>query len=193
MRQAQGQTAAAASDSKSFPSLKTVPQQAPQTSSSEQRRQVAQGLVADRDNAKYTDQVLRAGGTPKPQSPPMQVARVAPAPPPKPAPASTAPAPQPAAAPQPALALKPALTAPAPQPIVAPKPVKPTPAPVQRVATARLPKLDLRPSSRTQVAAVSCATAVRRAAVGLSGARTPSHRGTGSSIAAARALSTAGG
>ena len=154
VRQAQGQTAAAASDSKSFPSLKTVPQQAPQTSSSEQRRQVAQGLVADRDNAKYTDQVLRAGGTPKPQSPPMQVARVAPAPPPKPAPASTAPAPQPAAAPQPALPLKPALTAPAPQPIVAPKPVMQTPAPVQRVATARLPKLDLRPSSRTQVAAV---------------------------------------
>ena len=137
VRRAQGQPATAASDSKSFPSLKDVPQQAPETSSSEVRRQVAQGLVADRDNARYTDQVLRAGGTPKPQSSPTQVATVAPATPPKIAPAS-----------------KPATAAPAPQPIVTPKPVMATPAPVQRVATARLPKLDLQPAPRTQMAAV---------------------------------------
>ena len=156
VRQAQGQTATVASDAKEFPSLKTVPQQAPQTSSSEERRQVARGLVADRDNAKYTDQVLRAGGTPKPQSPPMQVAKVAPAPSLKPAPASPpARAPQTPQAPKPAQAMaKPVAAAPAPQPIVAPKPVMQTPAPVQRVAKARLPKLDLQPTSRTQLAAV---------------------------------------
>ena len=154
VRQVQGQTAIAASDSKNFPSLKTVPQQVPQTSSSEERRRVAQGLVADRDNAKYTDQVLRAGGTPKPQSPPTQIATVAPTPSSKPVTASSAAVPQPAQASQTPRVQKPVAAAPAPKSVATPKPVMPTPAPVQRVARARLPKLDLQPTSRTQVAAV---------------------------------------
>jgi len=140
VHQAQGQPATVARDSKSFPSLRDVPQQAPETSSSEERRQVAQGLVADRDNARYTEKVLRAGGTPKPQAP-TQVARVAPATPPKSAPASTAVVP----------------TSP-PQPVVtiqgSQAPKAPRMAAASKLATARLPKLDLQPAPRTQMAAV---------------------------------------
>ena len=142
-RSARGESATAKSDSKSFPSLKTVPERAPQTSSSEEQRQVVQGLVADREGARYTDQVLRAGGTPKPTAPSTRVAKVEPAPQLKPA-AAPSPPPKPAARP-----------APAPQAVAAaPKAVAPAPAPVQRVAKARLPKLDLRPAPRQQVAAV---------------------------------------
>ncbi len=128
VQRAQAQSAPDSGDTRSFPQLKTVPQQAPQASSNEERRQVAQGLVADRDNARYTDQVLRAGGTPKPAAPSMQVARVAPPPPP------------PAQVPQ---------TSQTTQSVQTPKP-SPAPAPM-----ARLPKLDLSPAPRPQVAAVS--------------------------------------
>ncbi|HEY2892407.1 MAG TPA: OmpA family protein [Dongiaceae bacterium] len=102
----QGQTAQTA-QGQSYPNLGTVPQQAPATTSSADRQQIASGLVADNQNAAYSDQPVTAtqeSGTPAP----------APIPPPVPAPAaapaatgtdtstvSVAPIPAPAPAPQP--------------------------------------------------------------------------------------------
>ncbi len=60
VREARSQTTS--SESKGFPSLGSVPRQAPRTSSVAERRQVAQGLSADRDDARDTDRVPRAGG-----------------------------------------------------------------------------------------------------------------------------------
>jgi outer membrane protein OmpA-like peptidoglycan-associated protein len=74
---AQGQT----TQGGSYPNLGTVPQQAPTTSSSADRQQMASGLVADNQNAAYSDQPVTAAqqtGTPAP----------APIPPPVPAPAA---------------------------------------------------------------------------------------------------------
>lgn len=151
---ARGEPATAQSDSRDFPNLRTVPERAPETSSSAERQRVAQGLVADRDNARYTDQVLRAGGTPTPPAPPTQIARAEPAPTPAVTPPPAPPAaPKPAAAPPPPPKpmVAPKLVAPAPAP--EPKAVTPPPAPVQQVAKARLPKLDLQAPSRTQASA----------------------------------------
>ncbi len=65
-------------ESKGFPNLGSVPTEAPRTSSSVERQRTSQELVADRDNARYTDQVLRAGGTPKTPEPVRQVASAQP-------------------------------------------------------------------------------------------------------------------
>ncbi len=88
---------------KPFPNLGAVPDR-PEGGSAEQRRQVAEGLVADRDKAKYTDETLRAEGTesapsvtpPAAATPPQAAAPVQqPVQPPVQAPvAATPPAPQ---------------------------------------------------------------------------------------------------
>src|SRR5258706_10712929 len=55
--------------STTYPNLGTVPQQAPQTSSGADRAQITSGLVADNQNAAYSDQPVTAqqtGGTPAP-------------------------------------------------------------------------------------------------------------------------------
>lgn len=111
VQKARGQTAS--SESKGFPSLGSVPRRAPRTSSSAERQQMVQELVADRDNARYTDQVLRAGDMPKSVTSELK-----------------------------------------PQPVVSPNSVTPPPARTQRVAKARLPKLDLQSTARTRAAAV---------------------------------------
>ncbi len=49
-----------ASDDGQYPRLGAVPDR-PRTASAEERRRVTQGLVADRENARYTDDLLRAG------------------------------------------------------------------------------------------------------------------------------------
>lgn len=54
-------------DGEGFPSAGTVPER-PQTTSMEERRQVANSLVADRDHARYSGEALR-GGTEPPASP----------------------------------------------------------------------------------------------------------------------------
>ncbi len=54
-------------DGEGFPSAGTVPER-PQTTSLEERRQVANSLVADRDHARYSGEALR-GGTEPPASP----------------------------------------------------------------------------------------------------------------------------
>ncbi len=81
----------------SFPNLGTVPAKAPATSSSAERQQIAQGLIADQQNAAYTAQQLKA----EPSSgsvPPPAPAQPAPAPT---QPASSQPAPAPPSPSQP--------------------------------------------------------------------------------------------
>ncbi len=46
---------------RNFPQLRQVPERPAAPSSAEERELLARGLVADRDNARYTDQQLRAG------------------------------------------------------------------------------------------------------------------------------------
>ena len=95
----QAQTTAAQGAAQPYPDLNSVPQQAPATTSSADRAQIASGLVSDNQNAAYSDQPVTAqqqAATPAP----------APMPAPAPAPAATAstdtatpppPAPEPAA------------------------------------------------------------------------------------------------
>ncbi len=49
--------------SDSYPRLSSVPDQPGNATSADQRRRIANGLVADRDNARYTDQSLRGTAT----------------------------------------------------------------------------------------------------------------------------------
>jgi flagellar motor protein MotB len=60
--------------SASFPNLGTVPTSTPATASNAQRQQIAQGLIADQQNAAYSaDQLTagaNAGGVPPPEAPP---------------------------------------------------------------------------------------------------------------------------
>jgi hypothetical protein len=74
-------TASAASTS-AYPSLHTVPPRPRLSYSVEQRRAIVDGLVADRENARYTDQVVRyrsgQSSLPPPPAPPTAVAAVVP-------------------------------------------------------------------------------------------------------------------
>ncbi len=67
----------AAGEAAPSPNLATVPEPPTQALTTAQRDQLAQSLIADRTNAKYTDEKLRAG---------FSVATAAPPPPPPPAP-----------------------------------------------------------------------------------------------------------
>lgn len=144
------------SENKSFPSLKTVPAKAPATSSREDLAAAANGLIADRDKAKYTDEDLRSGGKSATQQAAKTAAKpvmkqvavatpVAPAPRPV-APAPVAPAPVSAAPRQvpvepvnSKLARMPKLASAAPaQPVPT---IAPLPAKVKPVAPAPLPPL----------------------------------------------------
>jgi outer membrane protein OmpA-like peptidoglycan-associated protein len=119
---------------KASPNLATVPERPTRASTPAERQALTQGLVADRDNAKYTDEDLQ------PRAPAAQAAatsRPAPAAPPPPAPPSVTAAPPPPAAPPPA--------APPPAPVAAPAPpppapaAAPTPAPAPAAAAAPAP------------------------------------------------------
>lgn len=103
----------AQTDDQGYPTLSSVPERPQPTSTPEQRQEIAEGLVADRDNARYTDEVLRG----VPGAPPPRLPQITATPTPEPAP-PPAPPPVPAAAPAP-------IVAPAPAPIVAPSPPPP--------------------------------------------------------------------
>lgn len=115
-----------------FPSVNSTPAK-PTPPPIQDRRAIAQGLQADRDNARYTDEVLRASGpvaappppalaaAPPPPPPPAQVARVTEPPPPA-AVTTSVPAPEPPARQSVAV---PAPPAPLPQ-IATTPPVAPT-------------------------------------------------------------------
>lgn len=116
-----------------FPSLSTVPER-PQPATSEARRQVAEGLVADRERARYSAEVIQRQGEPvsplrrdtapsqpaQSAAPPPPAISSAPPPPAPPAARTSAATPAPGAAP---VAPRPA--APAPQSAAA----SPAPAP----------------------------------------------------------------
>ena len=69
---------AAATSNENYPDLKDVPDQAPASTSLDERKDIAEGLVADRKNAQHSDQVLR-GGT-EPPAPPPQTTKPSPVP-----------------------------------------------------------------------------------------------------------------
>lgn len=126
------------------PSLTSVPSRPPAGSDSVRNR-VVEGLISDRDNARYTDEAIRLQGSTRPVEPP-QAASNAPAPSSTPAPVSA----QVAVTPPPA---PPATPAPATQ-IAAPTPPPPAPAPPARVTPPRV--------STPQVASVPSTPAAPR-------------------------------
>lgn len=90
-------TLARKDDKQQFPNLASVPDKAPATSDEAQRRQVASGLVADRQNARYTDEKPAAteqAAPAPPAVPPVPVQRA-----PAGAPTAVASAPPPATVP----------------------------------------------------------------------------------------------
>ena len=75
---AYGGTPSQAPENAAFPDLRDVPQTPPAATPLDERKDVAKGLAADRDNALHSDQVLR-GGTEAPAPAPV-VARPTPVP-----------------------------------------------------------------------------------------------------------------
>src|SRR5579863_5183549 len=67
-----------AATAESYPNLGTVPQAAPATSTSAERQQVTAGLVADQQNAAYSDQALTAQSEQQGSAPPTSVATFTP-------------------------------------------------------------------------------------------------------------------
>ncbi len=131
-----------------FPNLGTVPNQAPATTSSADRQQITSGLVADNQNAAYSDQPVTAQQTGTPVPAPIPAPVPAPAPAAAAASTGTTPAPEPSAvsqtaanqpAPEPATASQVTTQAPAMQPAatVPPPPVTPPaePSAVSQTAT----------------------------------------------------------
>ena len=88
-------TEQAAAEGSNTPSLTSVPSR-PAGGSTAVRDRVVEGLISDRDNARYTDEAIRLQGSTRPTATPQAAA--APAPAPAPAALSTTPAPQVAAA-----------------------------------------------------------------------------------------------
>lgn len=60
---------APATSNESYPDLKDVPSQAPATTSLDEREDIAEGLVSDRENAMHSDQALRGGTEPPAPAP----------------------------------------------------------------------------------------------------------------------------
>lgn len=131
-------------DGESFPTVSDVPDR-PTAASAEQRAQAAQGLVADRENAQYTDEVIRRDEN-------QQVAAVAPAP-------RAAPAPAPRPAPPPRVAETEATPPPAPPRQVAAVPARPSILEERRVAPQVEP---VRPTAEDSLDARRTITSGRR-------------------------------
>jgi outer membrane protein OmpA-like peptidoglycan-associated protein len=113
-----------------YPNLATVPATPTRVLTTADREALKEGLIADRANARYTDEQLRYGQNAASAPPPRP--RSAPAPQ-----AAAAPPPAPAAAPAPATAMpSPAAPAPAPE-LTAPAPAIPQPAPTSEAAPRR--------------------------------------------------------
>ncbi len=120
-------TEQAAAEGSNTPSLTSVPSR-PAGGSTAVRDRVVEGLISDRDNARYTDEAIRLQGSTRPTATPQAAA--APAPAPAPAAPSTTPAPASVAS-QIAVTPPPAPVAPAPQVAAARPAPAPTPAPAQ--------------------------------------------------------------
>ena len=131
-----------------FPNLSTVPEEAPETSSAEERAAITEGLAADRANAEYTDEPLgsqAADAAPAAPPPPAPAPAPAAAVPATPAPAATPPAPPPAATSSPAA---PPAGTPAPAaPAVESQPIAPPPASAPQTAQQPAPAAPPPPAS----------------------------------------------
>ncbi|MBT5570443.1 MAG: OmpA family protein [Alphaproteobacteria bacterium] len=127
-------TEQAAAEGSGTPSLTSVPSR-PAGGSTAVRDRVVEGLISDRDNARYSDEVIRLQGSTRPTATPQAAAAPAPTPAPAPVAPSTTPAPAPASV-TPQIAVTPPPAPPAPTIRAA----TPTPAPIARttpVAPAR--------------------------------------------------------
>ena len=120
-----------------FPKLATVPEPPPRETTLAELESVAEGLVADRENARYTDEVFRKEMAEEPPPPAAPFVAVAPPPPPPPRVAAVPPPPRVAAVPPPPPPPAPPpipAAAPAVQPPIQPfAPVVATPAVAVRV------------------------------------------------------------
>ena len=110
-----------------FPSVGSVPDKPPQTSSGSERRQIVKGLVADKQNARYTDANTgqQVAAAPPPLSAPPPPVASAPAPATSP-PSAAAPVTQIASAAPRSISV-PSIVQGGPQPIAAPQPGAPFP------------------------------------------------------------------
>src|SRR3984893_7863649 len=95
----------AAGEASDYPNLATVPPPPVRALTSAEREKLTQSLIADRTNARHTDEQLRAGFSsvaaappPPPGEPGAQPEQVAVTPSPSPTPVPSAPAPAPSAA-----------------------------------------------------------------------------------------------
>lgn len=161
---ARGDSVREAANESDTPSLTTVPDR-PQTAAPSNRERVVEGLISDRENARYTDEAIRLQGstrapeatqsaareaTPPPAAVTAPVTATAPAtpaviPPPQPpviaAPQAAVPAPQATVPAPPTVIPRPSVPpAPVAQPVVPPRPVTPNlaanaPAPSVRQAS----------------------------------------------------------
>lgn len=130
--------------SQPFPSLSSVPER-PAPTPIDERTDVMEGLVADRENARHAGEAAR-------REPPPRAAEAAPAPPPAPGPAPSAipaPAPAPESAPS-------AISAPRPR--VQPAPASPPPAPRPEAAP-QAPPAATPPAPRAEAAPPPAAAA----------------------------------
>jgi outer membrane protein OmpA-like peptidoglycan-associated protein len=111
----------AAADDSDTPSLTSVPNR-PETPVPTNRERVVEGLISDRENARYTDEAIRLQGSTRAPQATQSAARPAtpPQPPIIPAPRATVPA-------VPAVTARPSVPpAPVVQPVIQPRPVAPT-------------------------------------------------------------------
>lgn len=154
---ASGQTVRDRSDSEreaagdsDTPSLTTVPNR-PETTAPTNRERVVEGLISDRENARYTDEAIRLQGSSRAPAASQSASRPATPPPatitaPAPATPVTSPPPQPPIIPvpratvpaAPTIAARPSIPpAPVVQPVIQPRPV----APSTQLASARRPSV----------------------------------------------------
>ena len=191
-----------------FPKLSSVPDQPPTATSKAERKQIAQGLVADAARARYTDEETDtqvAATTPQPtpspppvvvQAPATVVAQAPPAPPPAAVPSRTTPV-------SPSVSVQPATPMPVPSIVqrrpaarvaAAPQPVTPMPVPsiVQRrpaspaVAapqTVPAPVASAPAQGQRQLASVADVLAEKMAASASTVTTAPAHTGFGPSTA----------
>jgi outer membrane protein OmpA-like peptidoglycan-associated protein len=136
--------------SKPSPSLATVPERPVRQSTPAERQALTQGLVADRNTARYSDESLQpktSSAAPGPAAPPRPAAVAVPAPSPAPPPAAVSPATSSAAS----SAVSPAPPPPAPPPVLAAPPpaaaIAPSPPPSPPVVAPTPPSVAAAPSS----------------------------------------------
>lgn len=116
-----GDAETAASDSQATPNLSSVPPRPAPPSTADARKNAVEGLTADRENARYSDEVIRLQGETRASADTARAAPTTVAPPP---PQITAPASRPTAAPTQVATVPPVSVVP-PPPL--PEPVVPVP------------------------------------------------------------------